>query len=63
MINISLHENIHDQATLTCGKEMEIQGESGHDNTEEVGHAWMERIAIVRAYDVAVYEARTDTTD
>ena len=62
MINTSLHENIHDQATLACGKEIEIQDEEGY-NTKEVGHAWMERIAIVRAYDVAVYEAGTDTTD
>ena len=52
MINISLHENIHDQTTLTCGKEMEIQGESGHDNTEEVGRAWMERYAIAQNYEL-----------
>ena len=39
MINTSLHENIHDQTTLTCGNEMEIWDESGHDNTTEVGRA------------------------
>ena len=63
MINTSLHENIHDQTTLTCGKEMEIQGESGHDNTKEVGRAWMERYAIAQNYDVAAYEARIDSME
>ena len=62
MNEISLHKTIDDQATLMCGKEIKIQDEEGY-NTKEVGHAWMERIAIVRAYDVAVYEAGTDTTD
>ena len=62
MNEISLHKTINDQATLMCGKEIEIQDEEGY-NTKEVGHAWMERIAIVRAYDVAVYEAGTNATD
>ena len=39
MINTSLHENIHDQTTLTCGNEMEIWDVSGQDNTTEVGRA------------------------
>ena len=58
MNEISLHKTIDDQTTLPCGKEIEIQ-----DDTKEVGHAWMERIAIVRAYDVAMYEAGTNATD
>ena len=60
MINISLHENIHDQATLTCGNKMEIQDESGH---EEVGRAWMERFDIARTNDVALAAAGINTTD
>ena len=63
MINTSLHENIHDQTTLTCGNKMEVRDVSGHDNTEEVGRAWMERYAIAHNYDVAAYEARIDSTD
>ena len=63
MNEISLHETIYAQTTLTCGKEKEIQDESGHDDTKEVGRAWVERIDIVRAYDVAVYEAGTNATD
>ena len=63
MINTSLHETINDQTTLTCGNEKEIQDESGHDNTEEVGRAWIEGFDIARINDVAVYEAGTDTTD
>ena len=62
MNEISLHETIYAQTTLTCGKEIKIQDEEGY-NTKEVGCAWMERIAIVRAYDVAVYEAGTNATD
>ena len=63
MINTSLLENIHDQTTLTCGKEMEVRDESGHDNTKEVGRAWMERYAIAHNYDVAADVARIDITD
>ena len=33
MNEIGLHETIYAQTTLTCGKEIEIQGESGYDNT------------------------------
>jgi len=60
MNEIGLHETIYAQTTL---KLMEIQDEESHDNTKEVGRAWMERITIVRAYDVAVYEAGTNATD
>ena len=63
MINTSLHENIHDQATLACGIEMETQGESGYDNTKEVGRAWKERFYIAHNYDVAAAAARIDITD
>ena len=49
MNEISLHKTIDDQATLMCGKEIKIQDEEGYDNTKEVGRAWMERNAIVRA--------------
>ena len=60
MNEIGLHETIYAQTTLTL---MEIWDESGHDNTKEVGRAWIERYATVRAYDVTGYEAGTDTTD
>ena len=63
MINTSLHENIHDQTTLTCGNEMETQGESGYDNTKEVSRAWKERFYIAHNYDVAAAAARIDITD
>ena len=63
MNEISLHKTIDDQATLMCGKEIKIQDEEGYDNTKEVGRVWIQRYDIDRAYDVAVYEARTDTTD
>ena len=63
MINTSLHETINNQTTLTCGNEKEIQDESSHDDTAEVGRAWIEGFDIARINDVAVYEAGTDTTD
>jgi len=63
MNEISLHKTIDDQATLMCGKEIKIQDEEGYDNTKEVGRAWIGRYDIDCAYDVAVYEAGTDTTD
>ena len=63
MNEISLHKTIDDQATLMCGKEIKIQDEEGYDNTKEVGRVWIRRYDIDRAYDVAVYEARTNTTD
>ena len=63
MNEISLHKTIDDQATLMCGKEIKIQDEESHDNTMEVGRAWIGRCDTVRAYDVALYEAGTDTTD
>ena len=63
MNEISLHKTIDDQATLMCGKEIKIQDEESHDNTMEVGRAWIGRYDTVRAYDVALYEAGTDTTD
>ena len=58
----SLRENNYAQMMLDYGC-VEIQDEYGDCFMDEVGHAWMERIAIVRAYDVAVYEAGTNATD
>ena len=60
MNEIRLHETIYAQTTLTL---IEIQDEEGYDNTKEVGRAWIGRYDIDCAYDVAVYEAGTDTTD
>ena len=58
----SLRENNHARTTLDYGC-VEIQDEMGYCFMDEVGHAWKERFVIARIYDVAMYEARIDTTD
>ena len=58
----SLRENNYAQMTLNYGC-VEIQDEFGDYFMDEVGHAWKERFVTARNYDVAMYEARIDSTD